>query len=120
MRDNSKDYHVANIVGNEAIQCEGYMDFVCRNMEKQIAKGILAIISDGKEYVIRMLPEERIERREIYSVEVRQGISVKEIVHCKDCIHNRGTQPGMVFCPQIVGSWVEEDFFCADGERRKE
>lgn len=116
--EDSKDYFVANIVTNEAMQCNGYMDFLLRHMKEQISNGILAIVSDGNEHIIKMLPEQRIEKPDMLSVEVRQGISVKEIVRCKDCIHNRGTQPGMVFCPQIVGSWVEEDFYCADAERR--
>ena len=41
-----------------------------------------------------------------------------EIIRCKDCIHHEDESPGMVYCPNQVGGWVGEDFFCADGERR--
>ena len=84
--DNSKDYFVAKIVTNEEMQCNGYMDFLCRNMKEQISNGILAIVSDGNEYVIKMLPEQRIKKPDMLSVEIRQGISVKELVRCRDCV----------------------------------
>ena len=41
-----------------------------------------------------------------------------EIIRCKDCKWFEREQPGMVYCPNIVGSWVEDDFFCKWGERR--
>lgn len=43
---------------------------------------------------------------------------VVEVVRCKDCVHKEREQPGMVFCPMMVGSWVDEDHFCGWGERR--
>lgn len=42
------------------------------------------------------------------------------VVRCKDCKHHEDEEMGMVYCPHIVGSWVAEDFYCADGERRSE
>lgn len=44
--------------------------------------------------------------------------SIVEVVRCKDCKCQEDAGPGMVYCPYIVGGWVSEDFFCADGERR--
>lgn len=41
-----------------------------------------------------------------------------EVVRCKDCKHHEDESPGMVYCHNLVGGWVREDFFCADGERR--
>ena len=41
-----------------------------------------------------------------------------EVVRCRDCNHHEDQSPGMVYCPGLVGGWVSEDFFCADGERR--
>ena len=40
-----------------------------------------------------------------------------EIVWCRECKHHEYEEPGMVYCPKIVGSWVSENWFCADGER---
>ena len=46
---------------------------------------------------------------------------VGEIVRCKDCKFHTYEEIGMVYCPgNIVGGWVENDFFCKDGERRDE
>lgn len=43
---------------------------------------------------------------------------IVEVVRCRDCRWHEQEQPGMVYCPRIVGNWVEEGWFCADGERR--
>ena len=40
-----------------------------------------------------------------------------EIIRCKDCIYHEDKEPGMVYCPNIVGGWVDEDFYCRDGKR---
>lgn len=42
-----------------------------------------------------------------------------EIVRCRDCVHKEKEQPGMIFCPLMVGSWVDEDHFCKWGDREK-
>lgn len=39
------------------------------------------------------------------------------VVRCKDCKHHEDEEPGMVYCPNLVGGWVGENWFCADGER---
>lgn len=39
------------------------------------------------------------------------------VVRCKDCIYHEKEEPGMVYCPNIAGGWVRENFFCADGDR---
>ena len=41
-----------------------------------------------------------------------------EIIRCKDCRFHENEQPGMVYCPAVVGGWVENDWFCKGGERR--
>ena len=42
------------------------------------------------------------------------------VVRCKNCRFHEQEQPGMVYCPAIVGGWVDEDWFCKDGKRRRE
>ena len=37
---------------------------------------------------------------------------VVEVVRCKDCKRRKN-----VYCPLTVGGWVEDDHFCAYGER---
>ena len=41
-----------------------------------------------------------------------------EIVRCKDCRFHEHEEPGMVWCPNVIGSWIEEDGYCSRGERR--
>ena len=43
-----------------------------------------------------------------------------EVIRCKDCIFHTDEEPGMVYCPGILGNWVNDDWYCADGERKEE
>ena len=45
---------------------------------------------------------------------------VVEVVRCKDCKHHIYEEPNMVYCPYATASWVSDNWFCADGERRSE
>jgi len=45
---------------------------------------------------------------------------LEQPVRCKDCKHAEFSEAGMTYCPGIIGSWVDDDWFCADGERREE
>ena len=42
---------------------------------------------------------------------------VAEVVRCKECKYREREQPGMVYCPNTVGGWVDENWFCAGGEK---
>lgn len=43
---------------------------------------------------------------------------VVEVVRCKDCRWHEQEQPGMVYCPNIVGGWMENECFCSMGEQK--
>lgn len=46
---------------------------------------------------------------------------VVEVVRCKDCkYHDDIDTHGTVYCPNLIGGWVSERFFCAGGERRED
>lgn len=47
-------------------------------------------------------------------------IEAEPIVRCKDCKWHEAEQPGMVYCPAVVGGWVEDAWFCKGGERKDE
>ena len=49
-----------------------------------------------------------------------KSTKVVEVVRCKDCRFHEQEQPGMVYCPAVVGGWIDEDWFCKDGKRRSE
>lgn len=42
------------------------------------------------------------------------------VVRCKECKNHEDEEPGMVYCPHVIGGWVNEMGFCADGERKEE
>ena len=42
------------------------------------------------------------------------------VVRCKDCRWHEQELPGMVFCPNTVGGWVEDNWFCKGGERKED
>lgn len=50
----------------------------------------------------------------------KPAVDMVEVVRCKDCKHHEDEEVDMVYCPNIVGGWVGNDFFCADGERETE
>ena len=47
-------------------------------------------------------------------------IDAVPVVRCKDCRWKVEEQPGMVYCPAVVGGWVDEDWFCKGGERSED
>lgn len=116
MKD-SKDYFVANIVTKEEMQCKGYMDFLLSRMKERISNGILDIVSDGNEYAIKMLPEQRIERPGIMTVEVRNGISVKELVRCGECGHYH-SEDDPAYCDELCTIHIEPTDGCLRGIKR--
>lgn len=42
---------------------------------------------------------------------------VVEVVRCRECKYREDEQPSMVYCPCMVGGWVDENWFCAGGEK---
>ena len=41
-------------------------------------------------------------------------------IHCIECKHHEDEEPGMVYCPNIVGGWVSNNFYCGNAERKNE
>ena len=62
---------------------------------------------------------EYIVRETGYPGAIKQEI-VGELVRCKDCRWREQEEPGMVYCPNVMGNWVEDEWFCADAERRED
>ena len=42
-----------------------------------------------------------------------------EIIHCGNCKHHIDEELGMVYCPEIIGGWVKNDYFCAIWEGKR-
>lgn len=78
---------------------------------------------------LRIWGNGRVERLEGYHSWLLSGVTaeqkkdkgeadVVEVVRCKDCRWHEQEQPGMVYCPNIVGGWMENECFCSMGERK--
>ena len=66
---------------------------------------------DGYVWIIRIDACKRID--------ALPSVDAVEVVRCKDCRWHEREQPGMVYCPNTVGNWVEDDWYCKGGERRR-
>ena len=53
-----------------------------------------------------------------YMIRKRPTIDAVPVVRCKDCKYHEDEEIGMVYCPNALGGWVGENWFCADGERK--
>lgn len=53
------------------------------------------------------------------AVNAQPTADVVEVVRCKDCRFHENEEIGMVYCPAVVGGWVEDNWFCKGGEREE-
>ena len=51
----------------------------------------------------------------VYDIDSAPTADVVEVVRCRDCKYHEDEVPGMVWCPNIIGNWVNDNWFCADG-----
>ena len=54
----------------------------------------------------------------VRNLDAMPTVDAVQVVRCRECKYHEDEELGMVYCPHLVGSWVAEDFYCADGERR--
>ena len=46
------------------------------------------------------------------------AVDAIEVVRCRDCKHHEDEDLKTVYCPNIVGGWVDYDFYCRDGKEK--
>ena len=61
----------------------------------------------GKEYCVKVTDD-------------GECVTTGELIRCKDCVYHEDVEPGMVYCPNIVGGWVAEEGYCYLAERKEE
>lgn len=54
----------------------------------------------------------------IYHIKSAPTVDAVEVVRCKDCRWHENEEPGMVWCPYVIGSWASNNWYCAYGERK--
>ena len=46
-------------------------------------------------------------------------VDAVEVVRCRECKYHEGEGIEMVYCPNMIGGWVENEWFCANGKRKE-
>ena len=46
-------------------------------------------------------------------------VDAVEVVRCRECKYHEEEGIGMVYCPNMIGGWVENEWFCATGKRKE-
>ena len=46
-------------------------------------------------------------------------IDAVPVVRCRECKYHEEEGIEMVYCPNMIGGWVENEWFCANGERKE-
>ena len=46
-------------------------------------------------------------------------VDAVEVVRCRECKYHKEEGIGMVYCPNMIGGWVENEWFCANGKRKE-
>lgn len=43
-------------------------------------------------------------------------VDAVEVVRCRECKYHEEEGIEMVYCPNMIGGWVENEWFCANGK----
>ena len=54
-----------------------------------------------------------------YMIRKRPTVDAVEVVRCRECKYHEEEGIEMVYCPNMIGGWVENEWFCANGERKE-
>ena len=119
--NNKERYTAAQVVPKESIVAYGaeFISHIADAIKHDLSEKVL----DRAEHsdIIVTASQTRVTEQPFYNqVEYRRWITVADLVRCKDCIYHEDEQPGMVYCPAIVGGWVEDEWFCKGGERKND
>lgn len=92
-----------------------FFEFITNELSKEISERLIKALEDNDEIIIKK-PVLRIsEYGPLDSVEYRKTVNWEPLVRCKECKWHTEEAPGMVFCSELLGRWVHENFFCAYG-----
>ena len=46
-------------------------------------------------------------------------VDAVEVVRCRECKYHEEEGIEMVYCSNMIGGWVENEWFCANGKRKE-
>ena len=116
----TKETVVALIPNAETSYNKGFIEYIVKQLSQGLSDKLITILDKETEVIVKQSKVRVREYKPTDSVEYRRQIEWSPLVRCKDCKHHQDEEVGMVYCPQIVGGWVSNKFFCADGERRED
>ena len=62
-------------------------------------------------------PEYLIKDDALHIIDSFPAADVAEVVRCRECKYHEEEGIEMVYCPNMIGGWVENEWFCANGKR---
>ncbi|MBR2679400.1 MAG: hypothetical protein IKE23_01315 [Exiguobacterium sp.] len=83
---------------------------------RRIGHSIMDVVSDGHEYIVKAMPETRIEKPEICAVEIRHAVSFERLTRCGECIHRKHPAD---YCDMLRKAYMPDNFFCFYGKREE-
>ena len=55
----------------------------------------------------------------IMMIKTAPTVDAVEVVRCRECKYHEEEGIEMVYCPNMIGGWVENEWFCANGKRKE-
>ena len=113
---NSNNLVHAQLIPKSMLDDEGLVSGVAKHSAERIGVAISDLISDGNEYIVKMLPDEQIEQPDNCTVELRKGVAVNRLVRCESCIHRKHPAD---YCDMLHKAYMPDNFFCFYGKREE-
>ena len=110
---NSNKIGFAQLIPKSMLDDEWLVSGVAKHSAERIGVAISDLISDGNEYIVKMLPDEQIEQPDICTVELRKSVAVNRLVRCESCIHRKHPAD---YCDMLRKAYMPDEFFCFYGE----
>ena len=64
-------------------------------------------------------PEYLIKDDALHVIDSIPAADAVEVVRCWECKYHEEEGIEMVYCPNMIGGWVENEWFCANGKRKE-
>lgn len=95
-----------------------YRDFIAKRIQDGIANALITALCT-KDAIVAIKGDSTTQKDEFRSgIICRQDVYIKDLVQCKDCKYNYANMiPGGKGCQRNVYIEVDDNFFCANGER---
>lgn len=107
--------HYAKEFDNSLLKDDGFIEYVARQTKLEFAEKIAGLVfqNEDAEHIFSYKGARTTENHERQTITLKVAVSVEELTRCKDCKFRDCD----IFCNKFR-SFMEDDFYCAFGERR--